>query len=242
MDQELNDRFVKIEQKLVAKNKDIWDKIQNLSSVFIPVAIALVGWYYTNQNTSNQLEIQKLNNENDYQIALVNSNVGQSEMIKDFMQHLTSQDTAVRNIAIEAILYAAPTPGKKIVEVLSRSHDTKTRSFANDALANKRNDLVSNLFSDQKQTRLAAANEIVTNWADDEKICIELLNRTNECLTKGSGTLNCEDGIFNVFTVLPSFSKSILHSNKERIASIIDKIPIGYAKTSKLANDLLKQF
>ncbi len=241
MEPELKERFERIEKKLESKRKDLWDKLPALTSILIPITIAAVGWYYTNQNTRNSLEIQKLNNENQFQIALVNSSVGQSELIKDFMQHLTSKDTASRIIAIEAILYAAPTPGKKIVEVLSRTSDQQTRSFAIDALASKRMDLVLNLFSDQKQARLIAANEIVSNWASDSKLLAEMLSRTKECVTNMESSLNCSDGVYNAFTVLPSFSKQLLAANKSTIVSIADQIPSTNTKTKKIATDLVRQ-
>jgi hypothetical protein len=231
MDPEINERFEKLDKKPDSKQKDFWDKIQALTGILIPITIAVVGWYYTSENNKSQLEIQRLNNENQFQIALVNSNVGQSELIKDFMQHLTSKDTAVRNIAIEAILYAAPTPGKKIVEVLSRTGDKQTRSFAVDALASKRSDLIENLFSDQKQIRLIAANEIILNWANDGQFLTELLTKTKECISGSETSSNCNDGVFNSFAVLPSFSKQLLLTNKSTIVSIANQIAPSNTKT-----------
>lgn len=241
MDAEIKERLEKIEKKLDYKHKDLWDKIQSLTGILIPLAIAGVGWYYTSENNNSQLEIQRLNNENQFQIALVNSNVGQSELIKDFMQHLTSKDTASRNIAIEAILYAAPTPGKKIVEVLSKTGDKQTRSIAIDALASKRIDLIENLFSDQKQVRLIAANEIISNWSNDNQLLTELLNKVIACISGSVATLNCNDGVYNSFAVLPSFSKQLLLANKSTIVSIANQISPANTKTKKLANDLLEQ-
>lgn len=242
MDTEVKEKFEEIDRKLSSKRKDFWDKIQALTGVLIPIAIACVGWYYTNENNKSQLEIQRLNNDNQFQIALVNSNVGQSELIKDFMQHLTSKDTASRNIAIEAILYAAPTPGKKIVEVLSRTGDKQTRSFAIDALASKRTDLIGNLFSDQKQIRLIAANEIISNWSNDNQILTELLNKTKDCISGSETSSDCNDGVYNAFVILPSFSKQLLLANKSTIVSIANQIVPANTKTKKLANDLLRQF
>ena len=242
MDPEIEDRFNKIEKKLDAKTKDIWDKLPALTGILIPIVIASVGWYYTNENSKSQLDIQKLTNDNQFQIALVNANVGQSELIKDFMQHLTNKDTAIRNIAIEAILYAAPTPGKKIVDVLSKTSDKQTRLFAADALSTKRLDLITNLFSDQKQARLIAANEIVTNWSNDKQLLAEILNRTKDCLSDKESSSNCSDGVFNSFTILSSFSKQLLTENKSIISSIANRIPPTNIKTKKLANDLIKQF
>ena len=241
MDVEIKERFEKIDKKPDAKQKDIWDKIPALSGILIPIAIAIVGWYYTSENNKSQLEIQRLNNENQFQIALVNSNVGQSELIKDFMQHLTSKDTASRNIAIEAILYAAPTPGKKIVDVLSRTGDKQTRSFAVDALAGKRTDLIGNLFSEQKQIRLVAANEIISNWSNDHPFLTQLLNKMQACISGKETSSNCSDGVYNSFAVLPSFSRHLLVANKTIIVSIANQISPANAKTKKLASDLLAQ-
>ena len=241
MDTEIKEKFEAFDKKPDVKKKDFWDKFQALTGILIPIAIASVGWYYTSENNKSQLEIQRLNNENQFQIALVNSNVGQSELIKDFMQHLTSKDTASRNIAIEAILYAAPTPGKKIVEVLSKSSDKQTRMFASDALAGKRTDLIENLFSDQKQIRLIAANEIIANWSNDNPFLTELLNKAKDCISGTVASSNCSDGIYNTFVVLSSFSKQLLISNKSAISTIADQIAASNAKTKKLANDLLGQ-
>lgn len=240
MDTEIQRRLEKIEEKLDLKKKDAWDKLQSLAGILIPVSIALVGWYYTNANNKNQLEIQQINNDNQFQIALVNSNVGQSELIKDFIQHLTSKDSAARNIAIEAILYAAPTPGKKIVEVLSKTSDQQTRLIAMDALSGKRTDLAAGLFSDQKQTRLIAANEITGNWSGDALLLTELLNRTEDCLKQPETVFNCSDGVYNFFAVATSFSKQLLQANKQKILALAESIPAGNAKTKKLAMDLVK--
>jgi hypothetical protein len=241
MDTNIIERLDKIEKALNEKQKDFWDKIQALGNILIPITIAILGWYFTNEHNKNQTEIQQLSNENQFQIALVNSSVGQSELIKDFMQHLTSKDTATRNIAIEAILYAAPTPGKKIVEVLSRTSDKQTRTFAMDALANKRIDLVSNLFSDQKQTRLVASNEITSNWTSDQQILTELLDRTSKCLSNIESSFNCNDGVYNVFAVLPSFSKQLLTEKKGAIIELANKISTNNVKTKRLADELIKQ-
>ncbi len=241
METEIKERFERVEAKFNPKQKDVWDKAQSLAGFLIPFAIAAVGWYYTSENSKNQLEVQRLNNENQFQIALVNSNVGQSELIRDFMQHLTSKDTAVRNIAIEAILYAAPAPGKKIVEVLSRTSDKQTRIFAIDALATKRSDLATNLFSNQKQTRLIAANEILTNWTSDNLLLMQLLDKTSGCLTSNNSLSNCGDGIYNFFIVLPSFSRQLLTANKAKISSIANKISLENPRTKKLADEFVKQ-
>jgi hypothetical protein len=225
MDTELSTRLDKIEKQIFSKKKDFWEKLPLFTPILIPVTIALVGWYFTNQHNKNQLEVQQINNENQLQVALINSNVGQSELIKDFMQHLTSKDSAVKNIAIEAILYAAPTPGKRIVEIIANSGDAKTREVANDALAGKRTDLVSNLFSTQKEIRIIAANEIMSSWTGDDRMLSAIIARADNCLQNKDSSPDCDNGVFNSIVVLLSFSKQLLSAHKEEIKGLINKIP-----------------
>ena len=241
MDKELLDRLEKIEKQLPIKKKDFWEKLQVLTPILIPVAIALVGWYFTDQHNKNQLEIQKNNNENQLQVALINSSVGQSELIKDFMQHLTDKDTSIRNIAIEAILYAAPTPGKRIVEIIAKTSQGNTREIANDALASKRSDLVGNLFSTQKQNRVIAANEISSNWSTDNQILKELLIRSGNCLNNNDSSPDCDNGVYNTIVVLSNFSKDLLVTHKEEIKTLIGKIPKTSQLTISQSEDLLKK-
>ncbi len=167
MDKEILNRLEKVEEKVANNKKDFWEVVKILNPILIPVAIAFVGWYFTNQHNKNQLELQKRNSENQQEIALINSTVGQSSLIKDFLPHLNSSDSTERNIALIAILYAAPAPGKEIVDKIAQSDDVASSKVANDALKVKRQDLVNNLFSFKKHNRLVAANEIMQNWNAD---------------------------------------------------------------------------
>ena len=241
MDTELSGRLDKIEKQVFSKKKDFWEKLSLFTPILIPVTIALVGWYFTNQHNKNQLEVQQINNENQLQVALINSNVGQSELIKDFMQQLTSKDSAVKNIAIEAILYAAPNPGKRIVEIIANSGDAKTREVANDALAGKRTDLVSNLFSTQKQIRIIAANEITSNWTGDDRVLSSIISRADNCLQNKDSSPDCDNGVFNSIVVLLSFPKQSLAAHKEDIKSLINKIPGTSQLTLAQASELKKK-
>ncbi|QHT68681.1 hypothetical protein GXP67_19545 [Rhodocytophaga rosea] len=241
MDKELFDRLDKIEKQLSLKEKDYWEKLQVLTPILIPIIIALAGWYFTDQHNKNQLEIEKNNNENQLQVALINSSVGQSELIKDFMQHLADKDTSIRNIAIEAILYAAPTPGKKIVEIIAKTSNGNAKKFAIDALKGKRQDLVSNLFSSQKQNRLIAASEISTNWTTDNEMLSELLAKAGNCLTNKETASDCDNGVYNTIIVISNFSRSLLVTRKEEIQGLVSKIPKASPLTLKQVEELLNK-
>lgn len=241
MEEELLQRLTKVENQLSLKKKDAWEKLQVLIPLLIPLSIALVGWYFTNQHNKNELLLQEHNSDNQIQVALINSNVGQSELIKDFMQHLTSPDTAVRNIAIEAILYAAPTPGKRIVEIMARTSDHSTRVQAIDALDSKRIDLVTNLFSALKQNRVIAATEISSNWTSDNELVKEILARAETCLANKDSSPDCDNGVYNSIVVLSNFPKSLIGIYKQEIKALIDKIPGSSQLTLNQAEELLKK-
>jgi len=241
VEKEIVDRLAKVEEQLAAQKNDLWKKITIITPILIPLVVAFIGWYFTNVHNKNELEIQKINNSNQVKVANINSNVGQSSLIKDFMPHLMNKDTAVRNIAMEAILYAAPSPGKKIVEIIAKSSDSKTRASANDALESKRDDLVNSLFAKQKQRRLSAATEITSNWNSDEQLLSKLISRANECLDGRNTAGDCKNGIYNAMVILPSFAPELLSFYKQELKKLQTKIPTEYTKTADHAQDLIDE-
>ena len=240
MEKEILDRLEKIEEKVSREKKDFWEIVQILTPILIPVAIAFVGWYFTNQHNHNQLELQKRNSENQQQIALINSTVGQSSLIKDFLPHLNSSDSTERNIALIAILYAAPAPGKEIVDKIAQSDDAASSKVANDALKVKRNDLVNNLFSFTKSDRLVAANEITQNWRTDPMMVHDMLTKTESCLTNTNEFVDCQNGVINSIIVLRNFPIEVLKTHEPKIRELIALIPEGHKNTLSQSSALLE--
>ena len=56
MDAEIKERFEKPDQKSDFKQKDFWDKIQALTGILIPIAIAAVCLYLSTDKTGNDLK------------------------------------------------------------------------------------------------------------------------------------------------------------------------------------------
>ncbi len=239
MEKDIHERLEKIEKQISDKRKNSWGKIEFLTPALIPLAIAFVGWYYTNQNNENQLLLQQKNIENQQQIALINSTVGQSSLIKDFIPHLNSKDTSERNIAMIAILYAAPAPGKDIIDIIANSANDQAREFANNALVNKRNDLLYNLFSHTKHDRLIAANEIISNWSSEPNMMNEMIQMATHCLGHRDDLIDCENGTYNVIVLLHFFPTELLLVQKKEIVSLINMIPDKSEKTLAHCNALI---
>jgi hypothetical protein len=241
MEQEIAGRLAKIEEQIKTPRKTVWDKLQVLTPILIPLTIAVLGWYFTNRYNANQLAIEQMNNQKQVEIANINASVGQSALIKDLMIYLTSKDQASQNIAIEAILYAAPGPGKRIVEILARSKNDSVRTFAKAALSGKREDLASNLFSDQKQLRLAAAGEIAANWNNDKEVVLDLFAKAKSCLEGDNTAGNCEDGLYNTMVVLSGFTTEALLPYKKEIMWLIERIPPSSRKTQTIAAQISRK-
>lgn len=225
METELRERLDKLERHLAGKKKDAWDKLSLIAPLLLPVALTLVGWHFTNEHNRNQLELQRKSHEAQLQVAYINSSVGQSELIKDFMQQLTNPDTAVRNIAIEAVLYAAPTPGKRIVEIIARNEGAAGSATARHALQAKRGDLVEALFASENGTRVQAAAEILQNWTADEELLHLLLERAGRCMGNRGAETDCADGIYQAVSVLPSFTHSLLVSHRPELQALLTRLP-----------------
>ncbi|GAA4318362.1 hypothetical protein [Flaviaesturariibacter amylovorans] len=225
MEPELNERLARLEKALARKQKDKWDKLTALTPAVISLTIAAVGWHFTNAHNAHQLELQQRQHESQLQIAYVNASIGQSELIKDFMQPLSATDTTVRNIAIEAVLYAAPAPGKRIVDIIARAPAADGARTARAALEAKRRDLAAGLFAAQGAARFAAASEITNAWTGDEALLHLLVDRSTRCLADRSTAPDCADGIYAVMGVLPAFHSSLLQEHRAELTALLSRLP-----------------
>jgi hypothetical protein len=236
MEEELLKRLNNIEDQISKKKNDFWSKIPILTPILIPLSISLIGWYFTNQYNLNQLEIQKENDSIQVEIALINASVNQAELIRDYMVDLTGKDTSIRNIAIEAVLYAAPNPGKRIVEIIAKTGNSRTREVVEDAFSSKRKDLINSVFSSQKQQRLFATEEIITNWINDKILIKALIDKALSC---NKSVCDCSNGIYNTFVILKNCPYEILILNRNEIGALSSKIPTTDSKTFQEAKSVI---
>lgn len=213
-------------RNLNKRGKDKWDILKILTSILIPFIIGIIGWYFTNDYNRNQLQIQKINNENQLQIALINANVRQSELIKDMLHDLTSEREVVRIAAIEAVLYAAPDPGKRIVDVLAKLGDRSTKIYVDDALATKRKYLSDNMFSEIKSKRIESSNEILSIWSNDEKMLSELVEKSIDKLAKKDSCIFNDTIMINTIKVISLFAPEPIRKNIVKIKKFTNYIPL----------------
>jgi len=111
--------------KLRKKPKDMWDRVQVLSALLVPLAIAFAGFVFS--QSSKQAEIE---------VAEKNAKVSQAQLIHTFLDPLTSEDSQKRKIAVEAVLMALPEDGPRLVSLVqSTDPDKSVREFAGGRLA-----------------------------------------------------------------------------------------------------------
>lgn len=106
------------------KKKDGWDKVQILSALLVPVAIAFAGYWFSRSTKEAEIEI-----------ANTNAKVAQAKLVHSFTETLTSTDSVKRKIAIEAVSLALRDDGSRLVETIKRfDPDASVRAFASEKL------------------------------------------------------------------------------------------------------------
>ena len=109
------------------KDKDIWDKFSIISSVLIPISISIIGIVYSTSMKEAEISVSKDN----INIAKISAKVEQAKLVHLFLEGLTSEDEAIKKLAIKSVLMALPEEGIELVEVLSVSDVSKNiREFS----------------------------------------------------------------------------------------------------------------
>jgi len=218
--------------------------------ILVPSIIAIATLFFQHQYNTNQLELQKRrdsvqlilqqrNDSNQRRIANINADLAQSALIKDFLPLIKSENALERNIAFEALLYAVPIPGKRILDLKIKYGNIEDRQNSQEAVDAKRDELVNNTFSYDKNTRLLASNEITSNWLDDTGIMGKLIERASNCYNQNVTGFDCNQGSYNALVLLTYFSREKLLQYHDEIILLVESIPEKQSRTMKLGTLLL---
>lgn len=239
MDEELKRRLDLIEAALKEKKRDFWDKLQMGSTAMVPLVIAVLGWYFTNSYNERQIDLseQKANQDN----ILENSklNVVQVQMIRDFSPQLTGGDSTGKEVAIAALLYAAPALGKSVADIFARKNPGKGTGVA-DLYQSKRRDLITGLYAKDAVKRLEAYGEISNSWQSDDKLLSDLIAYCEKWQKTKNDLIDVNNGLYNTMIVLNGVSAKAIQPYRERVENIINAIPPESNKTLRAAQ-LLRQ-
>jgi hypothetical protein len=204
------ERIAKLEdqvRKLNEKGKDHWDRFGVLASALIPLAIAAVGWKYSNAST----ETAELR-------AAAESKLKQAELVSKFFDPLTGADEIKRQFAVDSLLVAAPDYGPVLVRVLAdRTDAPKDAEYARNKLDERRDALIRQLFSDTPSQRVRAYEQLLESWASDVTLV--------DALTAyGSAHKSNGDGIYNSLVLLSHMQRDTIQKKRDEITRFVDEV------------------
>jgi hypothetical protein len=215
-------------EQIRPKKRSFWDIFQIIGTLLIPASITVVGYIYT--ETSKEKEIE---------IARINSQVNQAQLISTFMEPLMSGDTVKKEIAMNAILIGIPQKGKQIVEVLSKTGvDRNTQKLAENALDSRRTALIKQLYASDKSQRVSAAQDLITSWRDDPRVVQEMVAAAKTSIEIPDYYPDQRNGLYNCMIVLNQMNPNVLKRYGEELKTLFQRIPNDYGQTRQLASEI----
>src|SRR5215475_14148709 len=80
--------------KLEGDRKDGWDKFQIMTSMLLPIALALAGYFFSRALADAQRTSEERRALSSQAVAEASMHVSQAELVATFMKSLLSQDRA----------------------------------------------------------------------------------------------------------------------------------------------------
>src|SRR5262245_3933452 len=130
--------------------------------------------------SKSQAQIQDLKTSAETSSINARIQVDKVKVIQDFLAELTGPNETRRQIAIEAILIVLPEEAPRIVKVIARKADgpdSKDAIVAKTALEQTRSRLVTDMFSEERNTRVVALHSLQRGWTDDAIVITKLIDR-----------------------------------------------------------------
>lgn len=201
--------------KLKTRGKDGWDKFALACSALIPIAIAGVGGYYSYQAQNTAIKVAEVRAEADGKVrqaqTLAESRLKQAELVSKFFEPLMGEDPRRSEFAVQALLVAAPDYGPTLVRVVARDIKAPTEAaYASDALVERRDVLIRQMFSGDARQRLEAYRQLLGSWGNDELLIPAVI-------AYGSGNTSNGDGIYNALVLLSHMQRDTIQKRKEDI-------------------------
>ena len=229
-------------EALESDKKDIWDKLNIIGSLLLPVAIASITVAFSfvelrvNQsNNNNQQELEEKRNASDRAIASIDADaskrqadVSQGQTISDLIEPLLKNDSPEQKLAIEAVRIALkPEDASNLLNLLSSLQpETQpilleaARQAEEDAQAQRIQEiqrLVDQIFGPDRNLRRAATSQLteLDKRPLDESLVPMLLD-----------TVRREPdnyfGIVNTLFILSKVEDSPFQANSQQIRELVD--------------------
>jgi hypothetical protein len=210
----------------ISNKKDIWDRIATIATILVPAAIALAGHFVAQGLKQAEIISEERRAESSMKIA-------QANLINTMIKSLISDKTQERKLAVEAVLIALPpNQGPNLARIVMQSDDDgNVKSAAKDSLEQRRDTLISSLFSDNPRSRTSAAKDLVHGWPNDQEAVSKLINFATQ-------NKDNDNGVYNTVVVLKDFSKRALEPHKKEVQGFIEEAKKKGPKTKEQAEGL----
>jgi hypothetical protein len=215
--------------------KDIWDRVTALATILVPAAIALAGHFIAQGLKQAEISSEERRAEQSHSIAESNIKIAQASLINTMMKSLTSSNPQERKLAVEAVLIALPEQGPALVRTVAQSDDDKTvQAAAKTSLDQRLSALIRDLFSEDAQVRIGAAQDLIQGWRNESNAVLALI----EFATQNKENSN---GVYNTVVVLSEFSIRALEASKKQVLEFAELAKATGPKTETKAKALVKR-
>ena len=130
--------------------------------------------------SKSQAQIQDLKTAAETSSINARIQVDKVKVIQDFLSELSGPNETRRQIAIEAIFIVLPDEAPRLVKVIETQRagaDAKDAMAAKSALERTRTQLVADMFSEVRSTRVNALHGLQRGWTDDPNVIGKLIDR-----------------------------------------------------------------
>jgi hypothetical protein len=201
--------------KLETSRKDVWDILQIIGALLIPVTIAWGSWQYSRKSSEAQIANAQQSHASDLAVARIDARVRQAGLVATFMEALAGEDSVKRNLAIKAVLVALPEDGPELVRGVSASStNTEVAQVARSALDARRDELIRRLYGANPEDRVAASADLLNGWGTRPGMIPPLLEH-------GRQNLQNADGLFNTIGVLKQVDVAALQPNRAAVEAFL---------------------
>lgn len=167
----------------------LWTRLPIVLSAVNPVLLVFIGYILNSNIEQAKLEIQRnsahvvdLKTAAETSSITARTRVDKVKVISDFINDLTGPDERRRRLALEAVFIALPDEAARLVKAVERLETgdkvtAKDVTAAKNALDYTRSRLVTEMFSEDRATRVDALHTLQRGWGDDGMVMSQLIDR-----------------------------------------------------------------